>query len=149
MIKGLMGPTLDEVRELFQLHQLRCTRQREVVYAALAGTTGHPTAEELHSLVHAIEPGLSLATVYNTLEALTECGLARKLPGSGGCCRFDAVVSPHVHVTTRDGRLMDVPQDLSQRLMAGLSPELLRELEQRMGVAIEHLNVQVVAKSHN
>ena len=144
-----MGPSLDEIRDLFQQHQLRCTRQREVVYGALAGTTGHPTAEELHGMVHGIEPGLSLATVYNTLEALTECGLARRLPGSGGRCRFDAVTTPHVHVTTREGQLMDVPTDLSQRLMAGLAPELLKELEQRMGVAIEHLNVQVVARSHN
>jgi Fur family peroxide stress response transcriptional regulator len=148
-----MGPSLDEIRDIFQQHQLRCTRQREVVYLALAGTTGHPTAEELHGMVSGIEPGLSLATVYNTLEALTECGLARRLPGGAnggaGCCRFDAVTAPHVHVTTRDGRLMDVPADLSQRLMAGLAPELLKELEQRMGVAIEHLNVQVVARSHN
>jgi Fur family peroxide stress response transcriptional regulator len=144
-----MGPTLDEIRDLFQQRQLRCTRQREVVYAALAGTTAHPTAEELHGLVASVEPGLSLATVYNTLEALTECGLARRLPGGAGCCRFDAVTAPHVHVTTRDGRLIDAPADLSQRLLGGLSPELLKELELRMGVSIDHLNVQIVARRHH
>ena len=140
-----MTPPVEEVRELFRLHDLRCTRQREVVYAALAGTTGHPTAEELHQMVQDSDPGLSLATVYNTLEALTECGLARRMAASAGSCRFDAVTEPHVHLTTQDGRLMDVPKDLSHRLLASLSPELLRELEARMGVSIDHLNVQVVA----
>ena len=142
----LLTPSVEEVRDLFRLHDLRCTRQREVVYAALAGTTGHPTAEELHQMVQHADTGLSLATVYNTLEALTQCGLARRMSGAGGCCRFDAVVEPHVHVSTSDGRLMDVPTDLSRRLLAGLSPELLRELEARMGVQVGHLKVQVVAR---
>ena len=142
----MLTPSVEEVRERFRLHDLRCTRQREVVYAALAGTTGHPTAEELHQMVQHADPGLSLATVYNTLEALTHCGLARRMSGTNACCRFDAVVEPHVHLTTADGRLMDVPMDLSSRLLAGLSPDLLRELETRMGVRVGHLNVQVVAR---
>jgi Fur family peroxide stress response transcriptional regulator len=144
-----MTPSVEEVREIFRLHDLRCTRQREVVYAALAGTTGHPTAEELHQMVQDSDPGLSLATVYNTLEALSECGLARRMAGASGCCRFDAVLEPHVHLTMKDGRMMDVPRDLSHRLLAGLSPDLLLELERRMGIKIEHLNVQVVAQGRS
>ncbi len=144
-----MTPSVEEVRELFRKHDLRCTRQREVVYAALAGATTHPTAEELHQMVRDAEPGLSLATVYNTLEVLIQCGLARRISGQSGCCRFDARMEPHVHVTTEDGRLLDAPGDLSGRLLAALSPELLKELETRMGVEIGHLNVQVVAKSTN
>lgn len=138
-------PSVEEVRELFHGRQLRCTRQREVVYAALAASATHPTAEELHHLVLRHEPGLSLATIYNTLEVLIDCGLARRL-AAGGCCRFDAVTTPHVHLATRDGKVFDVPADISQRLLDGLSPEVLAELEARMGVRIAHLNVQVVSE---
>jgi Fe2+ or Zn2+ uptake regulation protein len=140
-----MHPSLDDVRELFRHHDLRCTRQRELVYTALAATTAHPTADELYQSVHAIDSGLSLATVYNTLEAFIERGLTRKISNGLGPCRYDADISPHVHMSTSDGRVVDVPIDISRRLMAGLSPELINEIEERMGVKISQLNVQVVA----
>ena len=139
--------TLDDVRALFQRHDLRCTRQRELVYAALAESKAHPTAEDLHLAVHATDPGLSLATLYNTLEAFLACGLGRKLPAADGSgpCRYDADTAPHVHLATDDGRVLDVPPDLSERLLACVSPELIGEIESRMGVRVRRLNVQVVA----
>ena len=76
-----------DLRELFRAHGLRCTRQRERIYEALASSTSHPTAEELHLAVRDADGGLSLATVYNTLEAFTERGLCRRVPSastSGG-----------------------------------------------------------------
>ena len=132
-------------RTLFRTHQLRHTRQRELVYSALASTMAHPTADELYQMVHAKEPGLSLATVYNTLDALQECGLCRKLPTSGGSgpCRYDADLSPHIHVATRDGRMLDVPIDLSGRLLAGLDRGIVNEIEARLGVPLGDISVQV------
>lgn len=117
---------------------LRCTRQRAVVFEALRGTTQHPTAEELFADVRRDEPGISLATVYNTLDTLTQAGLARRLPAhaNGGPCRYDADVSNHAHVVLDDGRVVDVPHDLSDRLLAALSPEVLAQLEAAAGVRV-------------
>jgi Fe2+ or Zn2+ uptake regulation protein len=140
-----MQPPIDHVRGLFHQHELRCTRQRELVYSALAATTGHPTAEELYRAVRDREPGLSLATVYNTLEALVECGLSRRISNGHGPAHYDADMQPHVHVSMGDGRVCDVPEDLSRRLLAGLKPELLAELECRMGVKIAAVNMQLMA----
>jgi Fur family transcriptional regulator, iron response regulator len=139
------------VRAIFDEHQLRCTRQREQVYLALMSTNAHPTAEELFQLVAAAsegeDAGLSLATVYNALEAFTACGLVRRIPcpSGSGACRFDADTSDHVHVATEDGRLVDVPPDLSERLLATLPPEVLAELERRMGVRVRGVSLQVAA----
>jgi Fur family peroxide stress response transcriptional regulator len=139
--------SIEHVRELFHKYDLRCTRQRELVYTALASTKSHPTAEELYQAIHAVDPCLSLATVYNTLEAFTECGLTRRLAPTGtGPCRYDGDVEPHVHVSMTDGRMVDVPEDLSGRIMAGLTHELLAELEQRMGIEVGQLNLQIVAR---
>ncbi len=140
-----MMHTVEEVRELFRTHNLRCTRQRECVYSALAATTAHPTAEELHRTVHDTDPGLSLATVYNTLEALVACGLGKRLPGDGGPSRYDADMSPHVHVALSDGRLVDVPLALSAELLASLSQELLQKIELRMGVKVGAVSVSLIA----
>jgi Fe2+ or Zn2+ uptake regulation protein len=136
-------------RELFRDHGLRHTRQRELVYSALASTMGHPTADELFHLVRSKDDGLSLATVYNTLDALCECGLCRKLPTSMGAgpCRYDADVSPHVHVSTLDGRMLDVPTELSRRLLAGLDRAVVAEIETRLGVPLGDLSVQVVERA--
>jgi len=132
------------IREVLDKNGLRCTRQREVIYEALAATKAHPTAEELFSSVRSVEPGLSLATVYNTLDALTACGLVRRLPCPSGACRFDAATHDHVHLSTSDGRIVDAPEDLSDRLLSGIPAEVIAELEQRMGVRVRGLALQVV-----
>jgi len=126
---------------------VRRTRQREVVYEALASCTSHPTAEELHERVKSLAPGLSLATVYNALDVFTEVGLCRRIPGPGGgdACRFDADVRPHAHITLHDGRVLDVPHDLSERLLDALPAGTIRELEQRLGVSIRGVSLGFTA----
>lgn len=132
-------------RELFRRHGLRCTKQRQVIYSALTATTAHPTAEELLGMVNAGEPGLSLATVYNTLEALTSCGLARRLPShsGNGPCRYDADVTQHMHITTTDGRVLDVPEDLATRMPLPLPQDISDELQRRLGVRITKVHVEI------
>lgn len=136
-----------DVRAIFAQHGLRCTRQRELVYAALAATDTHPTAEELHTTVRREDPGVSLATVYNTLDALTAAGLARRIPcpTAGGPCRFDADTGPHIHMAIGGSRVVDLPSDLSERLLAALPAELLSEVERRMGVTVRAVNIQLDA----
>lgn len=145
------SPDVSDVRELFARHGLRCTRQRELVYEALAATRCHPTAEELlHLTSSRVAPGeaaLSLATVYNTLEVFTEVGLARRLPcpQGTGACRYDADTTDHVHLARADGQIVDLPQDLSDGLLSRLPPDLLAEVQRRMGVRVSGVSLQVVA----
>ena len=136
------------IRELFERRGLRCTRQREQIYEALACTTSHPTADELYQAVRASEPGLSLATIYNTLDAFAECGLVRRFscPSGSGPSRYDADVTEHVHMALRDGRLLDLPQDLSGQLLANIPPSALKELERRLGVKVAGISIQVLAE---
>ncbi len=137
------------IRELFRARELRHTRQRELVYRALASTKLHPTAEELHATVRAIDGAISLATVYNTLDALHEGGLCRKLaaPDLSGAVRYDADVREHAHVTTPDGTMVDVPMDLSRRLLDALGPTLRAEIESRMGVELGRITVHLSARA--
>ena len=73
-------------------------------------------------------------------------GSARKLPTPLGTCRYDADVSEHVHVRMRDtSEIMDVPHELSQALLRALPRELLAEVETRLGVRVEGINLQFLA----
>jgi Fe2+ or Zn2+ uptake regulation protein len=146
-------PTSDAIRDLFRERSLRHTRQREVVYAALAAMKTHPTADELYqrALAHDAagenvgDADLSLATVYNTLDALCDAGLAHRLPSATGPCRFDADTSSHAHLLSGDGSVTDLPEDLSRRLLEALPREALDEVSRRMGVRVDRVNLQVVA----
>lgn len=139
--------TPEEARNLFRSKDLRCTKQREEIYVALATTRTHPTAEDLFTQVRSAEPGLSLATVYNTLEALEHCGLVRKLPSIDGKspCRFDADVSEHVHLALPDGRVMDVPAHIAAPLLAAAGEHLRSGLESLTGAPIESLSLHLTA----
>jgi len=133
---------MDKVRSIFSSKQLRCTRQRADVYAALAATKAHPTAEQLHRMVRTTSPGTSLATVYNTLEALCDAGLARKIPTSEGGARYDADLTDHLHAVTGDGQLVDVPEDLSGEVLGAIPSDLHKRLESRLGITVRHITVQ-------
>lgn len=128
-----LAPWVQRARLVFRDHGVRCTRQRELVYAALASTDTHPTVEDLLAGVRAAEPGISQATVYNTLDTLVGCGLARRLPArsAGGPCRYDADVHPHVHLTLPDGRVVDAPGSVSDAILNALD-----------GAAMGHLGVR-------
>lgn len=136
-----------ESKDILKSSNLRCTRQREVVYETLASTRAHPTAEELFGMVRASEPGLSLATVYNTLEAFVRTGLCRRIPCPSGATRYDADMREHVHLTTAEGRVLDVPEDLGSRLVATLSGDLRTEIERRLGVSMSKVALHLVAQS--
>lgn len=125
--RGHEPVTLERARAMFRDHGIRCTRQRELVYIALASTDTHPTAEDLLTSVRGEDPGISQATVYNTLDTLTGCGLARRLPSraAGGACRYDADLRPHVHLTLPDGRVIDAPEGVSDAILGALgAPDL-------------------------
>lgn len=143
-----MKPSLAELRAMFKDAGLRHTRQRERVFCALAASKRHPTAEELFVRVRHEEPGLSLATIYNTLDAFCAAGLARKLPAADGKgpCRFDADMSDHVHISLPDGRVLDLPADLGARIAPEVTQDLLAEIRERLGIDVSQLSVHISAQ---
>jgi len=90
----------------------RPTRQRRVVYAALAERFDHPTAETIHHAARRRSPGMSLATVYTTLDLLVAAGLAARVAGADGTARYDARIDRHDHRRCLAcGRIEDVERD--------------------------------------
>jgi Fur family ferric uptake transcriptional regulator len=139
-------PSPQSIRDLFARHQLRCTRQREDIYAALAASKSHPTAEELYSDVRRTQADLSLATVYNTLEAFTRSGLCRRMAASGaGASRYDGDLSAHLHLVTADGRVLDIPEELGQEVLSRLPEELLARVSTAMGMQIDRSSISFLA----
>jgi Fe2+ or Zn2+ uptake regulation protein len=86
----------------------RQTRQRRLVYEAVAGTKAHPTAEWVHARVRRSIPRVSLGTVYRNLQLLVADGRLRAWT-RGRTTRFDADLSAHDHFSCEAcGLLVDL-----------------------------------------
>jgi len=57
----------------------------------------HPTAEEVFIRAKRDLPDISMATVYNCLDALVKCGLARQVTLERGATRFCPNMREHCH----------------------------------------------------
>src|SRR3569832_64989 len=75
---------------------LKLTAQRRAIVQRFAAEETHPTAQELYERLRGEFPGMSFATVYNTLDALTARGLSSTLR-LGTAARFDPNIEPHHH----------------------------------------------------
>lgn len=88
---------------------IRMTAQRKAVLKALTENFGHPTVRELHELTKRYLPGVSLATIYNSLQALQRAGLVNEHHITSGAARFCINKMPHVHMLDdNSGRIIDV-----------------------------------------
>jgi Fe2+ or Zn2+ uptake regulation protein len=100
--------TCDLVSLLRQRGQ-RVTSQRLVLDAVLAELDRHVTAEEVLRAAEDRLPGLSLPTVYATLDLFEELDLVRRVPTGGGAVLYDPRADEHHHLVCRScGAVVDV-----------------------------------------
>lgn len=76
---------------------LRMTRQRQEVYRFLMANRDHPTAHEVFMKVKDALPSISLATVYNCLEALVKHGIIRQVNFDREPSRYCQNLEEHGH----------------------------------------------------
>ncbi len=112
-----MNLPLQEIEARFRRHAVRLTRQRAAIYAALAATTSHPSADDLYRIVKRRQPMISRNTVYYTLGVLRTAGLVREVNVGHDMARYDGNVSLHHHLICLGcGQIMDVMDDELNRL---------------------------------
>jgi Fur family peroxide stress response transcriptional regulator len=76
---------------------LKITPQRQAILNLLKGNQTHPSAERIYSEILKKYPGISFATVYNTLSKLVEAGEIQELEIDPNKKRFDPCLKPHYH----------------------------------------------------
>lgn len=87
-----------ELAEAFRSNGLKLTPQRQLLFQLLDGNQRHPTADELFAEASARMPGISLRTVYQTLNDLVAMGELSSHSLGGGATRFDPNTSEHHHL---------------------------------------------------
>ncbi|WP_416907526.1 MAG: Fur family transcriptional regulator [Polymorphobacter sp.] len=74
---------------------LRITEQRRVIAAVLSEVDDHPDVEALHRRVAAVDPRISIATVYRTVKLFEEAGILERHDFQGGRSRYEMVQDEH------------------------------------------------------
>jgi Fur family peroxide stress response transcriptional regulator len=88
---------------------LRATSQRQHVYGVLLGQRDHPSAEEVFMRAKQSKPEISMATVYNSLDALVKCGVVRQVNVDRGATLFCSNMGEHAHFCCDDcGKVFDM-----------------------------------------
>ncbi len=78
---------------------LRLTGQRQVIARILDEAKDHPDVEALHARATAMDPRISLATVYRTVKLFEESGILERLEFGDGRARYeDAERDHHDHL---------------------------------------------------
>jgi Fe2+ or Zn2+ uptake regulation protein len=87
----------------------RVTPQRLAIARTVRELDRHTTAESVFAHVSEQMPGVSLPTVYATLELLEEIGLVRRVPTEAGTAVYDPRTEDHHHLVCRNcGEIRDV-----------------------------------------
>jgi Fur family ferric uptake transcriptional regulator len=76
---------------------VKMTGQRRVVARVLSDATDHPNVEELYRRATAIDPRISIATVYRTVRLLEEKGILERRDFGEGRARYDPTDRGHHH----------------------------------------------------
>lgn len=74
---------------------LRITEQRRVIARVLSEAEDHPDVETLHERSSAIDPGISIATVYRTVRLFEEAGILDRHDFGDGRARYEAAPEAH------------------------------------------------------
>lgn len=112
----------------------RSTKQREHIFALLLEKRDHPTADEIYARARSGMPTISLATVYNCLDALTESELIRQVNFEREPTRYCPNLKPHAHFYCQDsGEVVDI--ELSDRAVE----QLMQALPQ--GFSASHIEI--------
>ena len=98
-----------ELTDAFRAQGLKVTPQRQLLFRLLHGSDSHPSAESLYVAASSEMPGISLRTVYQTLNDLASMGELTALELGTGAARFDPNGTEHHHlVCERCGAVRDV-----------------------------------------
>lgn len=98
-----------ELNDRLHTSGLRFTAQRHQVLSVLLEKRDHPTAEEVFIRAKRKMPEISMATVYNCLDALVKCSLVRHVNLDRAATRYCPNMTDHSHFRCDAcGRIYDI-----------------------------------------
>ena len=109
---------------------VRMTHQRRIIARALSEASDHPDVAELHRRINAIDPDISIATLYRTLKLFEDTNVIERYDFGDGRARYEeAPEEHHDHlIDLQTGSVIEFRNDEIERLQAEVAKALGYEL---------------------
>ena len=121
---------------------LRITEQRRIIARVLSESEDHPDVETLHDRAAAIDPNISIATVYRTVRLFEEAGILERHEFGDGRSRYEAASDAHHDhlIDVETGNVIEFVDEELEELQKRIAERLgFRLVDHRMelyGVAV-------------
>ncbi len=106
------------------------TEQRRVIARVLSEAIDHPDAEELYKRASAIDPHISIATVYRTVKLFEDAGILERHDFRDGRSRYEEVPEAHHDhlIDIQNGNVIEFRNEEIETLQRRVAEELGFEL---------------------
>jgi Fur family ferric uptake transcriptional regulator len=97
------------IEDLCVAKGMRMTDQRRVIARVISAAADHPDVEELYHRASAIDPNISISTVYRTVKLFEDAGIIERHDFRDGRARYEpAPEEHHDHlIDLRSGRVIE------------------------------------------
>ncbi len=109
---------------------LKMTEQRRVIARVLSESHDHPDVEMLHQRAAALDPKISIATVYRTMRLFEESGIIERHDFGDGRSRYETMPDEHHDhlIDLRSGKVIEFSNAEIEALQKKVAKELGYEL---------------------
>jgi Fur family peroxide stress response transcriptional regulator len=109
-VKGVNN--MKKYEEILKKHGIRPTFQRLTILKLIYERKEHPSADEIYELLKNTTPAISRATVFNTVNLLSEKGVIEEII-TPGAIRYDYFYNEHHHFyCEKCGKVFDIEENL-------------------------------------
>ena len=132
-----------DIEQLCADKGLRITEQRRTIARVLSESDDHPDVETLHARAAAIDPNISIATVYRTVRLFEEAGILERHEFGDGRSRYEAASETHHDhlIDVETGNVIEFVdeelEELQRRIAARLGFRLVDHRMELYGVSID------------
>lgn len=105
---------------------LKMTGQRRVIARVLSESHDHPDVELLYKRASAIDPHISIATVYRTVKLFEEAGITQKHDFGDGRARYEEASGEHHDhlIDVKSGKVIEFSNQEIERLQQEIAKKL-------------------------
>jgi Fur family ferric uptake transcriptional regulator len=120
---------------------LKMTEQRRVISRVLSEAQDHPDVENIYRRAAAIDPRISIATVYRTMRLLEDANVIERRDFGDGRARYEENREEHHHhlIDLNSGAVIEFKNEELEKMKAKIAAELGYDL---MGDRLELYGVK-------
>ena len=116
----------DRIERLCQSKGLKMTEQRRVIARVLSEADDHPDVEQLYRRATAIDPRISIATVYRTVRLFEEASILERHDFGEGRARYEESGDEHHDhlIDIGSGKVIEFHNEAIEDLQRKVAEEL-------------------------